>query len=245
MQSPVEPKQSKVFERQMRYFVYKTTCLPTGKYYIGVHSERRQSDGYIGCGICSDGTAVNLKNKKIKSAFIDSVIKYGYKNFKRDIIKEFSSVDEAYDFEKQLVTKDVVNDSRCLNIRLGGTGGLSDNVCKKIEILDCKTGEIISFDSQAACAHFLGLQNISGKKRFRGDLYIVKGNEIPITLKRPNEDPIYFYDIMQAVKHSGCESDKLKMLLSGERKSCKGWFLGDFDFNSSFYKHAKEIRKTL
>jgi hypothetical protein len=229
----------------MRYFVYKTTCLPTGKYYIGVHSERRQSDGYIGCGICSDGTAVNLKNKKIKSALIDSVIKYGYKNFKRDIIKEFSSVDEAYDFEKQLVTKDVVNSKQCLNIKLGGIGGVSVSTCKKIDILDCITGETISFDSQAECANFLGLQNVSGNKRFKGGLYVVKGNEIPITLKRPNEAPIHFYDIMQAVKHSGCEPDKLKMLMSGERKSCKGWFLGDFDFNSSFYRHAKKIRKSL
>jgi hypothetical protein len=47
----------------MRHFVYKTTCTPTGKYYIGVHSERRASDGYIGCGICSDGSAKSLKRK--------------------------------------------------------------------------------------------------------------------------------------------------------------------------------------
>tara|TARA_R110000868_G_scaffold110796_1_gene299731 strand:- start:177 stop:866 length:690 start_codon:yes stop_codon:yes gene_type:complete len=229
----------------MRYFVYKTTCLPTGKYYIGVHSERRQSDGYIGCGICSDGTAVNLKNKKIKSAFIDSVIKYGYKSFKREIVKEFPSVNEAYEFEKKLVTKDVVNDSRCLNIKLGGVGGHSATVCKKIDIFDCKTGETISFDSQADCANFLGVQNISGKKRFKGDLYVVKGNELPITIKRPNETPIHFYDIMQAAKHVGCKSDKLKMLISAKRKSCKGWFLSDFNFNSSFYRHAKAIRKSL
>jgi hypothetical protein len=241
----MESREPKVFEREMRYFVYKTTCLPTGKYYIGVHSERRESDGYIGCGVCSDGTAIDLKNKKVKSAFIDSVIKYGYKNFKRDIIKEFSSVGEAYDFEKQLVNRDAINDKQCLNIKLGGIGGVVTSNCKKIDILDCRTGEVISFDSQAECAHFLGLQNVSGKKRFQGDLYVVKGNEIPITLKRPNEDPIYFYDIMQAVKYSGCKLDKLKMLLSGERKSCKGWFLGDFDFNSSFYRHAKKIRMSL
>lgn len=229
----------------MRYFVYKTTCLPTGKYYIGVHSERRQSDGYIGCGVCSDGTAVNLKNKNVKSALIDSVIKYGYKNFDREIIKEFESVAEAYEFEKQLVTKDAINDKRCLNIKLGGIGGAVTSTCKKIDILDCKTGEIISFDSQSECAHFLGLQNISGNKKFQGGLYVVKGSEIPITLKRPNEKPIHFYDIIQAAKHVGCKAYKLKHLLDRKKKSCNGWFLADFDFNSSFYKHAKKIRKSL
>lgn len=229
----------------MRYFVYKTTCLPTGKYYIGVHSERRESDGYIGCGVCSDGTAINLKNKKVKSAFIDSVIKYGYKNFKRDIIKEFSSINEAYELEKELVNKETVKDKNCLNIRLGGIGGASVAACKNIEILDCITGELLYFDSQAECANFLGVQNISGKKRFKNDLYIVKGNEIPITIKRPNENPIYFYDISQAAKHVGCKPSKIKMLISGDRKSCKGWFLGDFDFNSSFYRHAKKIRMSL
>lgn len=41
----------------MRHYIYKTTCIPSGKYYYGVHSERRISDGYIGCGVFSNGTA--------------------------------------------------------------------------------------------------------------------------------------------------------------------------------------------
>jgi hypothetical protein len=32
----------------MRHYLYKTTCLVNGKYYYGVHSERRKGDGYIG-----------------------------------------------------------------------------------------------------------------------------------------------------------------------------------------------------
>ena len=102
----------------MRYFIYKTTCVPTGKYYIGVHSERRKSDGYIGCGVCSDGTAIALKSKGVKSAFIDSVIKYGYKNFKREVLIEFDSSEDAYDYEANLVDSKLVNDPNCLNIKL-------------------------------------------------------------------------------------------------------------------------------
>jgi hypothetical protein len=229
----------------MRYFVYKTTCLLNNKYYIGVHSERRKSDGYIGCGVCSDGTAVNLKNKGIRSAFIDSVLKYGYKNFKREIIKEFQSIEEAYEFEKNILTKDFIKNKDCLNIKVGGIGGINKNTCKPIEIIDCKTGELIYFDSQVECANFLGLKNISGKIRFLNNSYALKGNNIPISIKKPNEDPIYFHDIYQACKHSSLNIYSLKRLLNKERKSCKGWFLSDFNFNSSFYKNAKQIRKSI
>jgi hypothetical protein len=227
----------------MRYFVYQTTCIPTGKYYIGVHSERRASDGYIGCGVCSDGSAKSLKRKGIKSALIDSVIKYGYKNFKREILKEFNSVEDAYKFESELVNEESILDEKCLNIKIGGIGGLNPNSCKSIEIVNTKTGESHLFSSQAECASFLGLQNISGKKKFLKNLYIVKGFEKPISIKKPNHKPIHFYDVSQAAEFTSISVFSLNRLLSGERKSCNEWFLADFDFNSSFYKNAKSIRK--
>jgi len=219
--------------------------LINNKYYIGVHSENRASDGYIGCGVCSQGTAIKLKNKGVKSAFVDSVIKYGYKNFKREIIKEFDTIDEAYKYESDIVNKDLVNSKDCLNIRLGGFGGTVLSICKKIEIMNCKTGELIKFNSMAECANFLGLKNISGRKRFLNNSYVLKNHNIPIEIKRYNENSIYFHDIYQACKYTGIDIFSLKRLLSKERKSCKGWFLSDFDFNSSFYKNAKKIRKSI
>lgn len=226
----------------MRHFVYKTTCTVNGKYYIGVHTEYRNSDGYIGCGICSNGTAIKLQKKGFRSAFIDSVVKYGYENFKREIIKEFDSREEAYKFEESIVTKDLVNESSCLNIKIGGSGGRVLSLCKPIDILDCKTGEILSFDSKSDCAIFLGLTNISNAKRFLNGGYVVKGEEIPISIKKGNESPISFYDIYEASRCTGISIFNLKRLLRGERKSYKGWFLGDFDFNSSHYRNAKKLR---
>jgi hypothetical protein len=227
----------------MKYFVYKTICIPTGKYYIGVHSERIKSDGYIGCGVCSNGTALSLKRKGIKSAFIDSVIKYGYNNFKREILKEFNSVDEAYAYEEKLVTKEFILLEDCLNIKIGGIGGRNTNTSKKVEIIDSETGVFYKFDSQADCAIFLGLKNISGKKRFLKNKYIIKGFEIPISIKKEDGKVIHFYDINKAAESLSLGVHNLKRLLLKDRKSCNGWFLEDFDFNSLFYKNAKSIRK--
>ena len=227
----------------MRFFVYKTTCIPTGKYYIGVHSERRTSDGYIGCGVCSDGTAKALKRKGIKSAFIDSVIKYGYKNFNRELIKEFDSSEDAYAFEKSLITKDLLNSDTCLNIKLGGVGGKVESTCKPVSILNCKTGEVLSFQSQSDCADFIGVKNISGNKYLLNKSYVIYGLNEPISIKKPFENQIDFYDIHQAAKFVGVKVHALRRLLNKERKSCKGWFLSNFDFSSDFYKNAKSIRK--
>jgi hypothetical protein len=229
----------------VRYFIYKTTCVPTGKYYIGVHSERRKSDGYIGCGVCSDGTAIALKSKGVKSAFIDSVIKYGYKNFKREVLIEFDSSEDAYDYEANLVDSKLVNDPNCLNIKLGGIGGKNTNSCKSVELINSITGEVLKFESQADAAHFLGVQNISGKKSFKDSDYILNGYNKPISIKRFGEEPVKFYDVKAASKHTGIDVYSLNRLISKERKSCKGWFLSDFDFNSTFYKNAKSIRKEL
>ena len=229
----------------MRHFVYKTTCIPTGKYYIGVHSERRISDGYIGCGICSEGSAICLKRKGVKSALLDSVLKYGYKNFHREVLIEFESISDAYDYESQIVNSELVNDPNCLNIRLGGSGGVNPQTCKSISLINYNTGEVTDFKSQADAAFFLGIKNISGKKRFLNSEYIVVGNNKPISIKKFNEDPIHFYDIKAASLSTGISMYSLNRLFSKERKSCKGWFLSDFDFNSSHYKHSKVIRKEL
>lgn len=228
----------------MRYFLYKTTCLINNKFYIGVHTEKRKSDGYIGCGVCSNGTAIALKKKGVKSALIDSVIKYGYSNFKREILVEFDTIEEALDYEKKIVTKDLIIDENCLNIRLGGYGGRVINTCKPIELINIYTGELLKFDSQSDCASFLGVKNISGKKKFLNSKYIINGFNKPISIKKDDGVCLYFHDIKAASDYTGIKVFSLNRLLNKDRKSCNGWFLSDFDFNSSFYKNAKKIRKS-
>ncbi len=229
----------------MTYFFYKTTCLINGKYYYGVHSERRGSDGYIGCGVCSHGSAVALKRKNVKSPFIDAVIKHGYKNFNREILVTFNSREEAFSYEQVVVNRDVVNDPMCYNVRIGGSGGVIDSVCKNVQIIDCISGNVISFESQADCASFLGLKNISGKKLFLGGKYMLLGHNRPVSIKRADGKTIDFHDIRQAALFLNVKSNSISRLMDGTRKSHKGWFLSNFDFSSSSYKHAKKTRKAL
>ena len=87
-------------------FLYKTTNLLNGKFYIGVH-EGNINDNYLGSG-------VTLK-KAIK--------KYGIINFKRDIIKIFTNSIDAYLAEAEMVTIELINNKLCYNETLGGRGG--------------------------------------------------------------------------------------------------------------------------
>lgn len=99
-------------------YVYKTTNLVNGKYYIGVRCTNYINDGYIGCGIKSYKEA-KLKTKT-NNGFCFAVVKHGYHNFKKEIIKFFESREDAYDFESSIVTEKEVCDSNCYNIALGG-----------------------------------------------------------------------------------------------------------------------------
>lgn len=70
-------------------FVYLTTNLINGKQYIGSHKSINENDDYLGSGI--------LILKAIK--------KYGVLNFKREILKEFDTIEEAREKEKYFIKK--------------------------------------------------------------------------------------------------------------------------------------------
>jgi len=91
----------------MYHFVYKTTNLINGKFYIGVHSTLNLADEYLGSGIV------------LKRAFK----KYGKDNFNREILKILPSREAAFSLEKALVQESQVNAKECYNRALGGYGG--------------------------------------------------------------------------------------------------------------------------
>lgn len=82
-------------------------------------------DGYIGMGIYRESDAKREKRKN--NAFANAVVKYGYKNFKRTIIKIFPGTKEgkemAYMFEELIVTETLLKSKQCYNTSMGGEYG--------------------------------------------------------------------------------------------------------------------------
>ena len=91
----------------MLYIIYKTTNLINNHFYIGKHQCKTLNDGYLGSGI------------KLKQA----IKKYGKENFKREVLFIFDNEEDMTNKEKELVTEELVKDSMCYNLTIGGEGG--------------------------------------------------------------------------------------------------------------------------
>jgi len=89
------------------HFIYKTTNMLNGKYYVGMHSTSNLKDGYLGSG------------KRLRY----SIRKYGKENFQLEIIEWFDSREKLIEREKELVNEDLLKDEMCMNIVFGGCGG--------------------------------------------------------------------------------------------------------------------------
>lgn len=91
------------------FFLYKTTNLITGKYYIGVHGTKNlKNDKYLG-----SGTALRA-----------AIRKYGRQSFSREILEFFNTADEAYAREVEVVSENLLRDPNCYNLVKGGKGGV-------------------------------------------------------------------------------------------------------------------------
>ncbi len=90
------------------YYIYKTTNLINNKIYIGLHkSENIEKDNYIGSG----------------TAFLKALEKYGRHNFKREILYEVNTLNEASDLESKIVNEEFVRDENNYNLKTGGIAG--------------------------------------------------------------------------------------------------------------------------
>lgn len=88
------------------HYFYKISNLLNEHFYYGVHSTDNLEDGYMGSG------------QRLKYAYK----KYGMQNFKKEILKFFDSKKEAFEYEAEMVTEELVKNPDCYNIQLGGKG---------------------------------------------------------------------------------------------------------------------------
>lgn len=93
-------------------YVYETCNLITNRKYIGYCSKTPDnSKSYLGSG--------KVLNSAIK--------KYGKENFRKTILKEFETENEARLYEEYLIElNDAINDSMYYNLAKGGYGGFSE-----------------------------------------------------------------------------------------------------------------------
>jgi hypothetical protein len=93
--------------RRKYHYIYKTTCLVTCRYYIGMHSTDNLEDGYQGSG------------KRLWY----SINKYGLENHQTEILEFLPSREELKAREKELVNEELLEDKMCMNLAIGGEGG--------------------------------------------------------------------------------------------------------------------------
>jgi hypothetical protein len=96
------PRKNKKF-----YYIYKTTNIVNGKYYIGMHTTDNLNDGYVGSG------------KRLWY----SINKYGKENFKCEILEMLPDSSSLRKREIELVNEDLLKDSMCMNLTVGGGDG--------------------------------------------------------------------------------------------------------------------------
>ena len=112
------------------HYLYKTTCIITNKYYVGIHSTIKLEDGYLGSG------------KRLRC----SLRKHGPENHVKEILEFFNTREELLLKEKEIVNIDLLKDKLCLNLQPGGGGGFvnkehakkAQNAANKAFVLKCK-----------------------------------------------------------------------------------------------------------
>lgn len=93
-------------QRRKFHFIYKTTCLITGKWYIGMHSTDNLADGYQGSG-------THLSR---------SVKKHGKENHVCEVLEFLQDRESLARREDELITEELRKEPLCMNIARGGIG---------------------------------------------------------------------------------------------------------------------------
>lgn len=121
--------------RRRYHYIYKTTCVITGKYYLGMHSTDDLHDGYVGSG------------KRLGY----SIRKHGKENHVVEILEHYFTREWLREREAELVCTETLTDPMCMNLKLGGEGGFEHiNNTLTTE----KRKEICSVAGKAAAVYF-------------------------------------------------------------------------------------------
>lgn len=145
----------------MKYIVYKTTCLVNNKIYVGVHQTKNPEifDGYLGRGLYVNHSKY-IKNPI--APFHYAVKKYGFENFKREILFVFDSREAAYNKEAEIVDEEFILRDDTYNVAVGGLG--RPRASRQIYQFDFDGNLIATYESAIAASKTIGvnISNING-----------------------------------------------------------------------------------
>lgn len=94
----------------MKYVIYKIINIVNNKIYVGIHKTLNPNDNYFGSG----------------KLIIAAIKKYGLQNFRKEILFEFYSLEEAASKEKEIVNEAFVARDDTYNLSIGGGLGGKD-----------------------------------------------------------------------------------------------------------------------
>ena len=106
----MENVKKKQASRRKFHYIYKTTCIITERFYIGMHSTDNLEDGYVGSG----------------KRLWHSINKHGKENHVCQILEFLPDRKSLAEREKEIVNIELIGEELCMNLKLGGEGGLSN-----------------------------------------------------------------------------------------------------------------------
>ena len=139
--------------RKKYHFIYKTTNLLSGRYYIGMHSTDDLNDGYLGSG-------TYLKR---------SINKHGKENHSIEILEFVNSREELAAREKEIVSLQEIAKKECMNLKVGGEGGFSREwIDKGRELANKAKAKLINEDPEFREKYYKAIQEGIKKAKERG-----------------------------------------------------------------------------
>lgn len=93
-------------DQREHHIIYKTTCIVTGRWYIGMHSTNDLADGYLGSG----------------QRLAKSIKKYGKEAHMLEVLEHHPDRKTLAEREKSILTEELRADPLCMNIAPGGVG---------------------------------------------------------------------------------------------------------------------------
>jgi hypothetical protein len=88
------------------FYIYKTTNLLNNHFYIGKHVSYSINNTYLGSG----------------KRLLNELKKYGKTNFKKEVLYILNNLEDLDKKEAEIITIDLLKDTNCINLILGGLG---------------------------------------------------------------------------------------------------------------------------